>query len=278
MTTPYTITRTLERGIERITYTPAARRFETPILMQHGMWHGAWCWQGWQELFAAWGWQTISISLPGHGGSPVQRSVRWCTLDYYLRFLRAEIERTQPAPVLMGHSMGGALIQWYLKQVGDNLPAYVLVAPWVSHSAFADGLPLFLKLDLPGVVLCFLTLDATPYIRTPERAARMLLSDDSILTPEAFHGQLGPESALVMMQHNPPFWQPVAPGTVRAPMLWLAGERDAVITVEGLRKSAAYYGKDFIVVPGSGHNLMHHRDQAQTAQGIHDWLVAQGIG
>ncbi len=278
MTTPYTITRTLERGIERITYTPHERRYETPILMQHGMWHGAWCWQGWQAVFAAWGWQTISISLPGHGGSPVQRPVRWCTLDYYLRFLRAEIEQTQPAPVVMGHSMGGALIQWYLKHAGDNLPAYVLVAPWVAHNAFADGLPLFLKLDLPGVLLCFLTLDATPYIRTPERAARMLNAGESILSPQELHEKLGPESALVMIQHNTPFWQPVARGAVRSPMLWLAGERDAVVSVEGLRKSAGYYGKDFVVIPGAAHNLMHQRNQAETAQTIHDWLVAQGIG
>ena len=32
-----------EDGIERTVYVPRERRFETPILMQHGTWHGAWC-------------------------------------------------------------------------------------------------------------------------------------------------------------------------------------------------------------------------------------------
>ena len=57
-------------GIERVTYIPRQRRFDTPILMQHGMWHGAWCWQHWQELFAEWGWESHAFSLPGHAGSP----------------------------------------------------------------------------------------------------------------------------------------------------------------------------------------------------------------
>ena len=35
----------VENGIERVTYIPEQRRFDTPILMQHGMWHGAWCWE-----------------------------------------------------------------------------------------------------------------------------------------------------------------------------------------------------------------------------------------
>jgi hypothetical protein len=55
----YTIAHTVQDGIERIVYRPEVKRFETPILMQHGMYHGAWCWQFWQELFAEWGWESM---------------------------------------------------------------------------------------------------------------------------------------------------------------------------------------------------------------------------
>ena len=41
----FSVQHSINNGIERVTYTPKHRRFETPILMQHGMWHGAWCWQ-----------------------------------------------------------------------------------------------------------------------------------------------------------------------------------------------------------------------------------------
>src|SRR5512138_1696248 len=109
-TPTFSVQHSIHNGIEWITYLPRQRRFETPILMQHGMWHGAWCWQPWQELFATWGWESHAHSLPGHAGSPVQRPLRWATLGYYFEFLRAEeIERFPRRPVLMGHSMGGAL-------------------------------------------------------------------------------------------------------------------------------------------------------------------------
>ena len=77
----------VEDGIERVTYTPRERRFETPILMQHGMWHGAWCWRHWQELFAGWGWESHAFSLPGHAGSPAQRESH-ASVPYWRRFFR----------------------------------------------------------------------------------------------------------------------------------------------------------------------------------------------
>jgi len=89
------------------------------------MWHGAWCWQGWQARLAAWGWESHAHSLPGHAGSPIQRPIRWCTLGYYLSFLQAEIGRMPRRPVLMGPSMGGALTQMYLK-AHDDLPVSLL--------------------------------------------------------------------------------------------------------------------------------------------------------
>jgi pimeloyl-ACP methyl ester carboxylesterase len=302
----YTITHTVQDGIERIVYRPEVKRFETPILMQHGMYHGAWCWQFWQELFAEWGWESIAISLPGHGQSPVQRPIRWCTLGYYLKFLAAEIERLQQRtfqrPILMGHSMGGALTQWVLKYVGDPslrpfdraqgklcsgqgsgqatgsgqaLSAAVLVAPWTSHSMLGPVFR-FSRLDPIGFLLCILTLTTTPNIRTPQRAARMFITEGAILTPEELQARLGPESLWVLLQYNPLLWSPAQ--RTGTPMLWLAGGSDVLIIESEERHSAAHYGADYVVVDGAGHNLMMERNYRQTAETIRDWLIQQGIG
>jgi pimeloyl-ACP methyl ester carboxylesterase len=270
----YDVQHTVENGIERVVYLPRQRRFETPILMLHGMWHGAWCWQHWQELFAEWGWESHAFSLPGHAGSPVQRPVYFCTLDYYLRFLEAEVERLPRKPVLMGHSMGGALTQWYLKHVGDDLPAAVLVAPWASHNTTVSRAR-WQRLDPIGLLLVMLTGSTRPFIRTPRHAAEKLISAKSAYTPEELHARLSPESAWVMFQHNPPFWHP--PEQVRTPLLWLAGEIDAVIDVEAERQSAAHYQADFVVVPDAAHNLMMEHNLRETAETIHNWLNARGI-
>jgi pimeloyl-ACP methyl ester carboxylesterase len=273
-TDTFSIQYSINNGIERVTYIPKHRRFETPILMQHGMWHGAWCWQQWQELFAEWGWESHAISLPGHAGSPTQRPVYFCTLGYYLRFLKAEAERLPRKPILIGHSMGGALTQWYLKYVGDDLPAAVLVAPWPSHSTVEDSLRWW-RLDLLGVLLVGLTGWPQFFIRTPRHAAEKLISSRSIYTPEELHARLSPESGWVMFQHNPPLWYP--PQQVTTPLLWLAGESDAVVGVEIERRSAAYYKADFLLVPEAAHNLMMEHNYRQTAEIIQNWLDKHGI-
>ena len=268
-TEQYVMRHTVEDGIERIVCTPKQRKHVTPILMQHGMFHSAWTWHFWQPLFAEWGWESVAVSLPGHGASPVQRQIELCTLDYYLGFLKAEVDRLEQPPVLMGHSMGGALTQWYLKYCGD-LPAAILVAPWMSHSAVVDGMPRLMQLDPALWVLISLAWSSTPWIRTPQRAARLFISESAAVTPEELYDHLGPESALVVFQHNPPLWFP--PDDVRTPMLWLTGEQDAVISVPGATRSAAFYQAEHIVVPEAGHNLMMDVGYWETARSTVEWL------
>lgn len=273
----YTIAETVEGGIERIVYSPAVRRFATPIVFQHGMWHGAWCWRPWQERLAELGWESHAHSLPGHGRSPVQRPIRWCTLQYYYEFLNAEILRQERRPVLVGHSMGGALTQWFLKY-GRPLPAAVLVAPWSSHDMMTRTLgEAQWRLDPLGNLLCLATLSATPMVRSPRNAAACFITEGALISPTELHARLGPESLLVLMQYTPPFWEPARPESIRTPLLWIAGGADAVIPEPIERRSAAYYGAEYVVVEGAGHDLMLERSSLATVEQMHAWL-AERVG
>lgn len=283
-TNDFSVEHSLNNGIERVTYMPTHRRFETPLLMQHGMWHAAWCWQHWQELFAIWGWETHAYSLPGHGGSPVQRPIRWATLNYYFEFLKAEIERLPHRPVLIGHSMGGALTQWYLKYgsgpstlpavAGQALPAAVLVAPWTSHNMLPSIFRSVWR-DPLGAILCILTLTSTPMARNPARAAEMFIHSDALYSPEELHARLGPESMWVLWQYNPLLWSPAKRTSI--PLLWLAGAADTVISEPESRRSAAHYQAEYVAVPGAGHNLMMEKGYRETAEMIHKWLNRHDI-
>jgi pimeloyl-ACP methyl ester carboxylesterase len=270
----YTLSHRIEDGIERISYIPKHRRYQTPIVFQHGMWHGAWCWDLWQGLLAEWGWESYAQSLPGHGNSDRQRNIPCCTLDYYLGFLKAEIDRFPEKPIVVGHSMGGALTQWYLKYVGD-LAAAILVAPWPSHRVITPASMLRMgKLDLWGNLLPFWTWKAE-FCRNPQSAANLLLSEGSAYTPEELYARLSDESIIVLFQHNPLWWQPA--DKVTTPMQWLAGELDAGFSIDEERQSAAHYDADFHVIEKAGHNVMMAHNYRETAQLIHNWLIEQGI-
>lgn len=266
-TEQYTRLSKIEDGIEWISYLPKQKTHETPILMQHGMWHGAWCWQQWQEILAAQGWESHAISLPGHGNSPVQRPIRKCTLDYYLPFIRDAVNKLPTLPVLMGHSMGGALTQWYLRYVG-NLPAAVLVAPWALYGGFLDSAMTFFIGDPIGCVMTSIKYQAE-FVRSPWAADRALTSKGAIYSPEELYKRLGPESALVMMQHAMP-WE--IPPRLNTPILYLSGEIDAVIPKRAQRRAAAGYKADYVMVEKAAHNLMMEHNYRETADKIAAWL------
>jgi pimeloyl-ACP methyl ester carboxylesterase len=149
----------------------------------------------------------------------------------------------------------------------------VLVAPWNAFDIFQDSMPCMLRLDPLGFFASLFTLTATPAVRNPLRASRLLLSPDSVYTPAEFQARLGPESALILLEHRPPFWHP--PAGLKTPALLLAGEQDAIVTLSGLLQSAAHFQADFVAIPGAGHNLMHAHNAYQTAELIHHWLSAR---
>jgi pimeloyl-ACP methyl ester carboxylesterase len=266
----YEIIHTVEAGIERITYKPHQPQHDTPIIMQHGMWHGAWCWETWQKALAERGWESHAHSLPGHGQSPVQRPIRWCTLGYYPQFLRAEIDRQPRKPILMGHSMGGALTQWYLKKVADDLPAAVLVASWNSHEMVSSML-MVTRRDPAAMPIMIFNLTATAALRNPKVAADMLISRDAIYSPEELHRRVGPESMWVLLQYNPPLWRPKQ--NPRTPLLWLIPDADLAVVPANQARSAAFYKADVIHAPGAAHNLMMDANHAALAGQINEWLV-----
>lgn len=257
-------------GIERITYRPENPKYQTPIVFQHGAWHGAWCWQFWQELFAEWGWVNHAHSLPSHGNSDKTRPIRLCTLGYYRDILKAQVDACQRPPVVVGHSMGGMISQWYLSHVGD-LPAVALLASMPLY----DFPWRYLFLDPAGMLMASLTFHAYPFIRSPKHVEQLFLSEGALISPEALHRQLDDESLIVPLQLTPLSWHPRK--NPQTPMLVMAGEKDALFSVKEEEATARHYGADFYVIKDTAHNAMIERSYRESAKYLHDWLLSKGI-
>lgn len=260
----------IKNGIEWISYFPTQRNQFPPILMQHGMWHGAWCWQDWQACFAEWGWESHAISLPGHGLSPLQRPIWRCTLGYYLQFVCAAVDALPQKPILMGHSMGGAISQWYLRDVGD-LPAAVLVAPWALYGGYWACTMAWGRLNADGGLGLGFRNRRCEWIGIPQQTARFLISPNATLTAEALHERLTPESGLVLLQHLRP-WR--VPSRLTTPILWLGAEHDAAIPEFAARRAAAIYPTgEYRLIVGAAHNIMMEANYRAIAQDVADWLI-----
>lgn len=92
-----------------------------PILFVHGILSAAWIWDvHFLPWFAEQGYQAYALSLRGHGGSPADKPINRIGLSDFVDDLRQAVEyvqaQTGQEPILVGHSMGGMVVQRYLSE------------------------------------------------------------------------------------------------------------------------------------------------------------------
>src|SRR5262245_20695491 len=101
--------------LEMLSKHPLKSGQPTPLLFIHGMLHGAWCWDvNFLDYFAQHGFAAYAVNLRGHGNSEGRQKLRWARIADFVEDV-ADVARKLPSPpILIGHSMGGSIIQKYL--------------------------------------------------------------------------------------------------------------------------------------------------------------------
>jgi len=76
------------------------------VVLIHGAWHGAWCWQRVADALAAAGVSAVAVDLPGHGDSSEPLGDLHADAD----LVTSVLDSLDRPAVLVGHSYGGAVI------------------------------------------------------------------------------------------------------------------------------------------------------------------------
>ena len=104
-----------------------SKKHPHPLLFVHGAFHGGWCWDvNFLDFFAECGFRVLAPSLRGHGLSPVDKPLRLCSISDFVSDVSSIAHTLTPHPILVGHSMGGFIVQKYLER--NDAPAAVLLA------------------------------------------------------------------------------------------------------------------------------------------------------
>jgi pimeloyl-ACP methyl ester carboxylesterase len=261
-------------GIERIIREPSGDRKPTPVLFLHGAWHGAWCYDLWLDDFAAHGYEAHAISLPAHGGSGSTRPLHLHGLRDYVSTLAAIVGQVTPTPFVVGHSLGGYVLQRYLRD--HRLPGAVLLAPVPVLGA----LPLFwrmLKKHPVRFIWGGLSLNPRRWVGTPALVTEYFVSDGAVCPPEAISARLDNESVRAGIESCFALWRTAR--TVKAarqPVLVVAAGNDSMFPLSEEQATARAFGADYLVIEGQGHDLMLERDWQQVAAHIRNWFEAIG--
>lgn len=245
----------------------------TPLVLVHGAWHAAWCWRPhFIPAFVAAGFAVHAISLRGHGGSDGRERLRWARIADYVADLAALAGRLDVAPALIGHSMGGLVVQKYLER--HPAPAAVLLAPVPVTGALATALRVLRRHPVQFAKINA-RLSLYPVVETPALAHEYLFSPT---TPPELVAEVHPllqdesyRAFLDMMLSLP------RPGRIATPVRVLGGAADTIFHPGEMATTARAYRTAATIYPGMGHNLMLEPGWEQVANEIVAWLGARGI-
>ncbi len=243
-----------------------------PLLFVHGGWHGAWCWEHFLDFFANAGYHAVAVSLRGHGSSPAPKPLHKVSIADYIDDVRAVADDLGGRPVLIGHSLGGFVIQRYLEQ--RTAPAAVLVGSVPPQGVVRLALRVWRR--RPSMTMEAWT-DRTllKFLATPALAREYLFCAD---TPESVvqscMRRTGAESVRAAM--TDPMVRRVRIRRVTTPILVLGAEHDGFVSVGDVRATARAYRTEPEFFP-MGHNMMLEPGWPEVAGRIDAWLTAHDL-
>ena len=261
-------------NLETIKEEPASEVRSTPILFVHGMWHGAWCWtEHFLPYFARHGYVSHALSLRGHGGSEGRERLRWTSLADYVSDVAQVVDQMERPPVLVGHSMGGMVVQKYLES--NAAPAAVQLASAPPRGMVRATLRVAARHPL-AFMKANLMMSMFPVVSTPQLAQEAFFSADMPKDKVSrYYSQLQDESYrayLDMMGLSLP-----RPERVKTPILVLGAADDRLISPSEVEATARAYRTQAELLPDMAHDMMLEAGWQVVADRILGWLDDQGL-
>lgn len=256
--------------LEVISQEPKVRRFETPLLFVHGAYVAAWCWQEhFLPYFASLGYSCHAVSLRGHGKSDGGMSLHSFHLRDYAEDVATTVAGLDAPPVLIGHSMGGMVVQKYLES--ETVPAAVFLNTIPTVGVGMAAFEIALRAPFSYAQLCLVQNWGNSFA-TPNFSRDMLFSRE---TPNEILFRYQPmfqaESQAAIMDMSG-VDMPHPDKVNKVPMLFIGSEGDRLFSRNMIRKTARRYGADAVFVQESGHMLMLDTRWQDAADLVDAWL------
>jgi len=244
-----------------------------PLLFVHGAFAAAWCWsEHFLPYFAKQGFRAYAVSLSGHGGSPGRERLDRLSITDYVRDLEQAVRTVGGEPILVGHSMGGFVVQKYLEHA--SAPGVVLMASVPPQGLLSASIAL--AFSDPGL---FADVNAMMH---RGRASLATLQHALFASPvaadklKAYYRLMQPESQRAMWDMTF-FSLPHLRRERCPPMLVLGAERDVLVPPAQAEQAARYFGTEAEIFPGMGHVMMLEADWQKAADRIIEWIRAEKL-
>jgi pimeloyl-ACP methyl ester carboxylesterase len=251
---------------------PAKESGKPQLLFVHGGYCDAWFWEPYfLPWFAAQGYAAYALSLRGHGASGGRDSLFVAGLDDYEADVEHVAGTLQAPPILIGHSMGAAVVE----RIVAKRP--------VRGAALLAPLP-------PAGLLSIATRLATSH---PDYLMQMGSTDPSRLSadvlqalrPFYFGADVPPallaQAAQHFNQESPRALLDLSlrlhwalPKKDHRPMFVLGAEGDRICTPDDVRATARHHNVTAVILPGLAHMLMLEPQWQRVASALEAWIAS----
>jgi pimeloyl-ACP methyl ester carboxylesterase len=260
--------------LEIISEKPASTPRPVPLLFVHGMGLGAWCWsEHFLPYFSRHGYEAHALSLRGHGGSQRCDDMRWLSLKDYLADVEEAVSHLGRPPVLVGHSMGGRVVQEYLER--QRPAAAVLMASVPPTGLFGATWRIFRRQPVDAIKGS-LMMNMKPIVETPHKFRELVFSSD---VPDevvsSCYARLNEDSYRVYLEMLVPNLKKKEPADI--PMLVLGAGKDMIMSEKDVHKTGRRYGVAAEIFPDMPHGMMLEDGCLKVADRIISWLDSHGI-
>ena len=229
------------------------------IVFVHGMCHGAWCWEAYFiPFFQQLGYSCVTFDLPGHGEQGSTKSIHF-SIDDYVQALAEIVDKLEQDPIIVGHSMGGMILQKYMAK--GRCKRAILMSSVPPTGVFFPSLRV-----LNNHPRAIKYLFQANLLGVFKKYPKLMFSSNSKI--DQYANKMCSESFWAYMQMLIPIYR-MKKGIS---MLVMGGTADQLISVGEFELTANKYGAELALLEGGSHDLMLESDCQKYVDVIHAWL------
>lgn len=256
--------------MEIISHFPDKRNSHPPLLFVHGAFCGAWVWEEhFMPYFAENGFESHAMNLRGHGDNGKQGYMHHIGLADYVEDLHDAVAHLDTAPILIGHSLGGVVVQKWLKN--NDAAAAVLMGSGPPHGMLPSSIGMMWRDPLLVSQLALAQIFG-PGVSLADTARKALFSDSLPADVVKRHFSRGSaESLRVGFELIWPDF-PIPEWNREIPVFVLGAENDFFISPVIVRATANVYKTRAVIIPDMAHAMMLEPNWHVVADHVLAWL------
>ena len=258
--------------IKVINSKPPESGKKPPLVFIHGMGNTTKCWEyNFLPFFSEKGYDCYALDLSNHGNSGSKKKLRWTSINDYAEDVRIVVENLEQKPILIGHSMGGLIVQKYAQKYPETIEKFILLASTYNKGIWKTFGKTLLT-QTPSVLKILATFDLYPLYNTTKKTRKWFFSKEF---PEEdlieFFETAEHESFRAFLDCL--FMKPIKKKPQTPPILVLGAEHDAFFSPKSYKKSfSKRYSTVVEIFPDKYHHMMMGKGWEEVAKRIKTWI------